>query len=92
VVKPGSEFYHDTANKDGLNSWCKTCNNAANERAREAREQALATNTHTCTRCHNPQPLNRFVKDQRTPTGLSNWCKRCRRETRNATKKGAAAR
>ena len=26
-VKPAAEFYRDRANRDGLNSYCKRCNN-----------------------------------------------------------------
>jgi hypothetical protein len=36
-VKPAAEFYRDRANRDGLNSYCKRCNNRLHERSRRVR-------------------------------------------------------
>ncbi len=41
----------------------------------------------TYSKCHEAQPFTEFGKDKNRPDGLNTWCKGCRREYRQTTRK-----
>lgn len=80
-IKPTSEFYNCSKNKDGLQSWCKTCmlqikkNKISNFKLKNQK-----VNTKTCNTCAKDLPFSNFNSDGRG--GLKNICKTCRSKKR----------
>ena len=91
-TKPHSEFHKQKRNRDGLRSYCKECQKAANrawraadtpEKAQEraaqkAEKKALAERgMKPCLDCNEVKPFGEFSPDKRTRDGLQPYCRSC---------------
>lgn len=89
---PISEFYARTGAKDGLQTICKECHNAATKKCREdkkdkeapidAIEPQAPACTKKCPRCGRELPADAFGKHSRTRDNLQPYCRDCRSEAR----------
>jgi len=94
--KPTSEFHKHAKRPDGLQSFCKACNNAA---ARKKQKEAVVVikpvetkkgkskhffneTEKYCPGCSRILPNEKFSKDRKAPSGLYLYCKECERATR----------
>lgn len=82
---PISEFYARAGAKDGLQTICKDCHNAATKRCHDkAKAQAHiekslqeACDMKRCSKCGETKPLSDFYKDKKASDGHQSWCKHC---------------
>lgn len=82
---PVSEFYARAGSKDGLQTICKDCHNAATKRCHDkAKAQAHiekslqdACDMKRCAKCGETKPLTDFYKDKKASDGHQSWCKHC---------------
>lgn len=82
---PISEFYAKAGSKDGLQTQCKECHNAATRKSIEKRKADNIFNgpgIKSCPRCGQDLPKEAFGKNARTRDGLQPYCKKCRSEAR----------
>lgn len=79
-VKAKSEFCRNRHRKDGLGTWCRACNIAAQKR-RRARHQAVLLPTvisKSCNKCSRVKASTEFGRDIYSRDGLNSRCKACR--------------
>lgn len=80
--KPRSEFYKSSTTRDGVSSWCKSCDTSAR------RQRCLAnklkntnsvdvTGVKVCSMCKLEKPKSEFYKNAVTRDGLMHRCKSC---------------
>ena len=82
---PISEFYARAGSKDGLQTICKDCHNAATKRCHDkAKAQAHTEKSlqetcdmKRCAKCGETKPLTDFYKDKKASDGHQSWCKHC---------------
>ena len=77
---PISEFYAKAGSKDGLQTICKDCHNAATQKSIEKRKADNIFNeseTKTCICCGETKPITEFYKDKKATDGHQSYCKRC---------------
>lgn len=81
--KNRTEFYKSVRANDGLQKWCKPCQNAEDKRQRETRKDSPATKTRTsktCNICKETKPVSQFGKKSQSADKLMNYCKPCWRK------------
>ncbi len=77
-VKPGTEFYRQSAKKDGLASACKACLYKRKNSARRKLNVTEPTVTEKwCPGCLEVLPAADFPKNRRNHTGLWTYCREC---------------
>lgn len=80
---PISEFYARAGAKDGLQTQCKECHNAATQRSIEKRKGIVNTGqteeptTKLCICCGETKPITEFYKDKKATDGHQSYCKHC---------------
>lgn len=100
-TKPHSEFHKQKRNRDGLHSYCKECQKAANrawraadtpEKAQEraaqkAEKKALAgRGMRQCADCNEVKPHSEFSNGS-NPDGLHSYCRTCEAARVRASRK-----
>jgi hypothetical protein len=92
-TKPRSAFHKDNRKKDGLFSYCRDCNKAANAARREKhRRRNLAGEVEPpdekrCYDCGTTKPAAEFAACVTSEDGLQDICKPCKR-ARNTSPAG----
>jgi hypothetical protein len=82
-VRPLTEYRKQTANKDGLTVWCKSClKEYHTERRRKQGIKAKDRNkakdgVKICTKCERILPISNFSGNSINSDGLKCWCKEC---------------
>ena len=82
---PISEFYAKAGSKDGLQTQCKDCHNAATQASKDkAKAQAHIEESlretcdmKRCSKCGETRPISDFYKDKKATDGHQSWCKLC---------------
>lgn len=87
LVKDRADFYPDTRYKDGLRSWCVSCEAAEVKDRRKKNEKKFSTTqsrpvTKECSRCKQVKTQDEFYVDNTTKDGLGWQCKECNKESR----------
>lgn len=77
--KPLSEFNKQSARRDGLSCYCRSCDNARQRRsnAKNRLRVIVPIDEKTCRRCKLKKPASEFSSLRRNRDGLSGWCKVC---------------
>lgn len=79
-VLPRSDFYRQSASKDGLQAWCREC---VRDRKREERRRLRAPRPETaadekwCRECREVKALTEFSPHRLTSDGRQSYCKAC---------------
>lgn len=93
-ILPVSEFTKNKGNKDGLNRWCKNCDNEAQRTYYAKRQSVPKKEKNTvkitevpdgykiCRCCGKLKPLSEFGKDRQFADGHDTKCKECRNARR----------
>ena len=76
-VKPTSEFYKVRASKDGLHSWCSTCNREYAKSRPKINHPAKMTGYKICTKCYMLKSIHKFSRNIRSSDGRMGICKQC---------------
>lgn len=80
-IKSISEFYRDTARRDGLMWICKTCTNARGRSYRATHRFVPARlSSKRCPRCRTEKPISAFRFSPFNKDGYAGWCIDCERE------------
>lgn len=80
---PRSEFRGNAAARDGLQSWCRGCQNAYKRETRPRRLDARPVEPDGmkwCRRCRRVKPLDEFDPHRGTRDGKQTNCRRCSAE------------
>lgn len=81
-----TEFYKNSASKDGLQQYCKKCHK---EKTKTTREKYITNNKQKenfklkeklCPKCNTIHDIKNFSKNNGTQTGLESWCKQCKKQ------------
>lgn len=80
--KPLSEFTESLSFKDGLHSYCRSCQaqqrNEMRARWKKERKKTSPPKEKICTRCYRVYPLSNFCSNDAHKDGYDNICKNCR--------------
>ena len=84
-TKPGTEFYRQHAQKDGLATACRACLYRKKNEARAQVDVSEPTVTKKwCPSCLEFLPADAFKGDKRTKSGLWVYCRGCEKDRRAA--------
>lgn len=87
--KPKVEFYKHPSSRDGLRSWCKSCERAADKETRRANKlkhvRGVDTaGTKVCSQCREEKKRTEFSVTLDSHDGLRAYCKECESYYRHA--------
>jgi hypothetical protein len=77
------DFGKHSGSSDGLQPWCKECNNAASRehgRRNSARVHVDIPATKLCVRCQTVKPQQAFGRAYARTSALQSYCKECKIE------------
>jgi Recombination endonuclease VII len=80
AVKSRSEFYRVRSNKDGLSTWCKSCDYQKSRQRRDrlaSRFIILTPERKNCRKCGETKTSAEFHKNKMAPDGLTPLCSHC---------------
>jgi len=87
--KPATEFGRNQSRDDGLSFYCRDCNQAKSNAHYRNRRRAMGlavrdhswipAGFHWCPACEQALAVEEFDQNSRNVSGLSSWCKACRR-------------
>jgi len=81
VEKAGTDFYRQTAKKDGLASSCKKCLYRRKNSSRDKLDVREPTVTEKwCPGCLDTLPAEEFTRNRRDRTGLWTYCRDCEKD------------
>lgn len=73
TLKSINDFHRDISKKDGYRNNCKKCSIFN----RDYHQQLETILEKTCNKCRQIKPLEKFIKDKRTPLGYGMICLDC---------------
>jgi hypothetical protein len=78
--RPLTEFSKNKTKKDGVNTWCKSCQANYHKKYREANKINANNLLKVCSKCNIEKPKTEFYKNKSRSGNPTPWCKLCCRE------------
>ena len=79
-VKNTEEYYKLKSAKNGLQVYCKTCQNSLDvesTKRRKAKGPTIIRDSKECQLCHNKKPIGQFGVRRSSADGHLSYCKPC---------------
>lgn len=82
--KDETEFYKQSANRDGLTTACRVCVKLAKKTSKDPHERPHIEGSKFCTSCQTYHPYAEFYRNPSTTDGFATSCKRSALRVRRA--------
>ncbi len=87
---PLTEYYKNSATKDGHDNKCKKCRNKQTAAwAKRKKSKNMKENLKVCKHCNKKLPLSDFYRNRTTKDGYECYCKECKNELTKTYKIGS---